>query len=98
MKVYLSNESYKSVLIKGQMSTTELANIMAEKLNMDKSYGNYLDIYEIQKETSMKVVTRINMSVRKLNSGESIIEVRAKWPTILGKSGNETLLHCRLVC
>mmetsp|Transcript_14843 Transcript_14843/g.20722 ORF Transcript_14843/g.20722 Transcript_14843/m.20722 type:complete len:269 (-) Transcript_14843:70-876(-) len=87
MKVYLSNDSYKSVMIKGQMNTTELAAIMAEKLNMDKSYGNHLDIYEIQKDT-----------MRKLNSGESVIEVRSKWPTIFGKTGNETHLHCKLLC
>eukprot|EP00027_Filamoeba_sp_ATCC50430_P000350 CAMPEP_0168556910 /NCGR_PEP_ID=MMETSP0413-20121227/9138_1 /TAXON_ID=136452 /ORGANISM="Filamoeba nolandi, Strain NC-AS-23-1" /LENGTH=132 /DNA_ID=CAMNT_0008587895 /DNA_START=38 /DNA_END=436 /DNA_ORIENTATION=+ len=87
MKIYLTNDSYKTVLIKNDMKVSDLAVVMAQKLNIDHSYAIHLDLFEFQ-----------NDSLRKLNTTETILGVVLNWPVTFGKTGNETHLHCKLMC
>jgi len=87
LKIYLTNDAYKSVRVTPTMTAGDLATVMAEKLNIPLNFKSWLDVYEVQKGNP-----------RKLTSGESLHEVRTKWPTVLGEGGvNETLIHYRFL-
>jgi hypothetical protein len=69
---------------------------MAEKLNLNK-YINWLDLVEMKKESRKQTSESWSLIVdteRKLAAGEPILDIKAKWPMIIGSSGNETNLHC----
>jgi len=85
LKIYLKNNSYKSIRVSREDSANDLAKKMAAKLNMIEN-DKYFDVIEVIKEEQ-----------RYLAAGDNILRMRAKWPVIFGKSGNETQLHCHFL-
>eukprot|EP00026_Physarum_polycephalum_P012525 Phypoly_transcript_12846.p1 GENE.Phypoly_transcript_12846~~Phypoly_transcript_12846.p1 ORF type:complete len:275 (+),score=64.61 Phypoly_transcript_12846:70-894(+) len=85
LKIYLKNNSYKSIKVTRDDSATDLARKMAAKLNMSES-DRYFEVIEMIKDTQ-----------KYLAPGDNILRLRAKWPVIFGKAGNETHLHCKFL-
>jgi len=85
LKVFLKNNSYKSIRVTKDDTAADLAAKMAAKLNMTDS-EKYFDVIEVIKEEN-----------KYLALGDNILRLKAKWPVIFGKSGNETLLHCHFL-
>jgi len=85
LKVYLKNNSYKSIKVTRDDSALDLAKKMAAKLNMIEN-DKYFDVIEVIKEEH-----------KYLAAGDNILRLRAKWPIIFGKSGNETHMHCHFL-
>lgn len=85
LKVYLKNNSYKSIKVTRDDSAADLAAKMAAKLNMTDSEKSF-DVIEVIKEEH-----------KYLAAGDNILRLKSKWPIIFGKSGNETHLHCHFL-
>jgi len=85
LKVYLKNNSYKSIRVTREDSAADLAAKMAAKLNMVEN-DKFFDVIEVIKEEN-----------KYLAPGDNILRLRAKWPIIFGKSGNETNIHCHFL-
>jgi hypothetical protein len=56
MKIFLDNNSYKSVRVTPDLNMGDLAKKMAEKINMDVRESAHLDIYEFKKEIRMSLL------------------------------------------
>jgi hypothetical protein len=85
LKIYVKNNSYKSIRVNREDSALDLARKMAAKLNMIEN-DKYFDVIEVIKEEQ-----------KYLAPGDNILRLRAKWPVIFGKGGNETHLHCHFL-
>jgi len=85
LKIYLKNNSYKSIKVTRDDSATDLARKMAAKLNMSEN-DKYFEVIEVVKDIQ-----------KFLAPGDNILRLRAKWPVIFGKAGNETHLHCKFL-
>jgi len=85
MKVYLRNNSYKSIKVLRDDTAAELVKKMASKLNMSEH------------EKHFEVIEHIKNEDRHLHAGDSILKSKFKWPMIFGPTGNETNLHCHFI-
>jgi len=83
LKIYLKNGSYKAIVVSSDHNAKDLADSMADKLNMSK-FANYFDVIEIQRGQE-----------KRLEPNTNILQARKKWPLILGPSGNETEQQCK---
>lgn len=83
LKIYFRNGSYKSFQITNRQTGSDLLQMIAEKFDIPASY---LDIYESIRGTE-----------RKIQAGDNLWEKKSKWPTIFGKQGVETNLHCHFL-
>lgn len=85
LKVYLKNNSYKSIKVLRDDTAAELVKKMVSKLNMSEH------------ERHFEVIEHIKNEDRHLLSSESVLKSKSKWPMIFGASGNETNLHCHFI-
>lgn len=83
LKIYLKNGSYLTLLVEQDYTAKDLADAIADKLNMSK-FSAYLDVLEIQRGQE-----------RVLEPSANMLLVKKRWPLILGATGNETELQCR---
>lgn len=81
----MKNNSYKSIVVTSEHTAKDLADSVAEKLNMAK-YANYFDVIE-----------SVRGQERRLDPNALIIASKKKWPLILGPTGNETELQCKFL-
>jgi hypothetical protein len=86
MRVYMKNGSYKTVRVSSDMTASSLVRVAAEKFNVNPDWVQYLDLMEKKRDEE-----------RRITPGENLFDLKAKWPYILGPSGNETNLHCYFV-
>eukprot|EP01111_Echinosteliopsis_oligospora_P009281 TRINITY_DN2698_c0_g1_i1.p1 TRINITY_DN2698_c0_g1~~TRINITY_DN2698_c0_g1_i1.p1 ORF type:complete len:275 (-),score=96.61 TRINITY_DN2698_c0_g1_i1:162-986(-) len=85
LKIYLKGNSYKSIRVGREDTPPNLITKMAAKLNMS-SLEKHFEVYEVVKDVQ-----------KHLTAGENLLKLKTKWPIIIGKSGNETNLHCHFL-
>ncbi|EFA79058.1 ankyrin repeat-containing protein [Heterostelium album PN500] len=83
VKIYYQQGNFKSIKISSTETARDICKRMAEKFNMT-AYDKCFDMLEVVKNES-----------RFFNANEPLLVSKAKWPIIVGTSGNETHLHCR---
>jgi len=90
MKIFLKSDAYKSLIITNQTTAQDVADLMAEKLNLGPDIAKFFDVTERVKKGDQYME-------RKLDPAANLFQLKAKWPLIFGPSGNETQLHCRFI-
>jgi len=90
MKIFLKSDAYKSLIITNQTTAQDVANLMAEKLNLGPEIAKFFDVTERVKKGEQYLE-------RKLDPSANLFQLKAKWPLIFGTTGNETQLHCRFI-
>jgi len=69
----LKNGSYKSIVVNSNTTAKDLADLMADKLNMTKQAQN-LEVVEHQKEKEMRLEPNLN-----------VFNIKQRWPHVLKK-------------
>jgi len=90
LRVFLKNDAYKSVVASNKTIAKDLSDTMAEKLNLGADFAPNLEVLERVKKGDRYLE-------RRLDPNTKVLELRTKWPLIIGPSGNETHLHCRFI-
>jgi len=81
-KVFLKNGSYKSIVVNSNTTAKDLADLMAEKLNMVK-YAQNLEVIEHQKATEVRLEPNVN-----------VFNIKTRWPHVI-KGGD--LEHAKYI-
>mmetsp|Transcript_49822 Transcript_49822/g.125253 ORF Transcript_49822/g.125253 Transcript_49822/m.125253 type:complete len:546 (+) Transcript_49822:188-1825(+) len=84
-KVFLRNQAYKSLVITSQSKAGDVCAMMAEKLGLQK-YAYAFDL-----------IDSVKGNERRVDPSANVFRIKKSWPTILGKTGNETEKHCKLI-
>jgi len=70
-KVFVKNGAYKSIVVNSNTTAKDLAELMAEKLNMTK-FAQNLEVIEHQKTTEVRLEPNIN-----------VFNIKTRWPHVL---------------
>jgi hypothetical protein len=85
MKVYLRNDSYKTIVVTPSDTARDLCQKMAQKLAIEELTG-HLDLISLTKDDE-----------RRLTPGDNIMDTKKKWPLIWKDGKNCTDEFCRFV-
>jgi len=85
MKIYLRNDSFKTIIIMPTDTARDVCSKMAQKLGIEDLTGN-LDLISMTKDEE-----------RRMTPGENIVDTKKKWPLIWKDGKNSTADYCKFV-
>lgn len=83
LQIHLDSGGKKAIKINSMMTGEDLCRVMAGKMNMQPSMAQHLTSYEVKRGRE-----------KLIGPADNLYDIKRRWPMIIGKSGNETNLHC----